>query len=82
MPVKHSYENIFNSFKFYNCELMHNKEDFNNVYVNADSKLKIIASCGHTYSISYHRFTRKKENVINISTILVIFIKNKFYIFI
>jgi len=64
MPIKHSYENIFNSFKFYNCELIHDKEDFNNVYVNADSKLQIIASCGHNYSISYHRFSRKKNNII------------------
>jgi hypothetical protein len=64
MPVKHSYENIFNSFKNHNCELFHSKDEFNKIYKNADTKLEITASCGHKYSISYHSFTRNKNNVI------------------
>ena len=64
MPIKHSYENVLETFKNYNCKLLHNKDEFNNIYINADSKLQITASCGHTYSISYHRFTRKKDNII------------------
>lgn len=64
MPVKHSYEKIFNSFKNHNCELIHNEDEFNKIYINAETKLEIIASCGHNYSISYHTFTRKKNNII------------------
>lgn len=63
MP-KHSYEDILTSFKNYNCELLHDKEDFSKVYINADSKLKIMACCGHAYSISHHRFSRNKNNII------------------
>jgi hypothetical protein len=61
MPVKHTYENIFNLFKNYNCELVYNQEEFNKKYINAESKLEINASCGHKYSISYHNFTRNKN---------------------
>lgn len=64
MPVKHSYEIIFNSFKNNNCELLHNEEQFKEIYKNSDTKLEITASCGHKYSISYHTFTRNKSNII------------------
>jgi hypothetical protein len=64
MPLKHSYEKIFNSFKNHNCQLIHNEDEFNKIYINADTKLEFIASCGHNYSISYHKFTRKKDNII------------------
>jgi hypothetical protein len=61
MPVKHSYKYIFNSFKNYNCKLLHNEDEFNNIYKNAETKLEIIASCGHNYCVSYNTFTRKKN---------------------
>ena len=64
MPVKHTYENIFNDFKNHNCELLYDKFEFCKIYINADSKLDIKTSCGHKYSISYHTFTRNKNNVI------------------
>ena len=64
MPVKHSYEKIFNSFKNHNCKLIYNEDKFNEIYINADTKLEIIASCGHTYLLSYHTFTRNKSNII------------------
>lgn len=61
MPTKHSYQDVFNSFKNYNCKLLHNEDEFNNIYKNAETKLEIIASCGHNYYISYHTFNRKKN---------------------
>lgn len=61
MPVKKSYKDVFDSFKIYNCKLLHDEDEFNNIYKNADTKLEIIASCGHNYCISYHTFTRKKN---------------------
>ena len=64
MPLKHSYEKIFNSFKNHNYQLIHNEDEFNKIYINAETKLEIIASCGHNYSISYHKFTRNKDNII------------------
>ena len=36
MPIKHSYENVLETFKNYNCKLLHNKDEFNNIYINAD----------------------------------------------
>lgn len=64
MPVKHSYETIFNSFKNHNCELIHNEVEFNKIYINSETKLEIIASCGHNHYISYHNFTGNKDNII------------------
>jgi|LakMenE01Jun11ns_1017448.scaffolds.fasta_scaffold9903540_2 hypothetical protein len=63
MPKK-SYEDILISFKNYNCELLHDKDEFSKVYINCNSKLEIIASCYHTYSISYHTFNRNKNNIV------------------
>jgi hypothetical protein len=64
MPFKHSYEKIVNSFKNHNCELIYNEAKFNEIYINADAKLEIKASCGHIHSISYHKFNRNKEHII------------------
>lgn len=64
MPTKHSYENVLETFKKYNCELLYDKDEFSKVYINADSKLEIIASCGHKFTISYHFFNRNKNNII------------------
>jgi hypothetical protein len=64
MPTKHSYENVLEMFKKYNCNLLCDKDEFSKDYINADSKLEIIASCGHTFTISYHFFNRNKNNII------------------
>jgi hypothetical protein len=64
MSQKKTYEYVSEIFKKHNCNLLYSKEEFNDIYLNAESKLKITASCGHEHSISYHRFSRNKDNII------------------
>lgn len=64
MPIKHSYNDIFNALKEYNCELLCCEPSFNEIYQNVYTKLNIIASCGHTYFISYHSFNKRKHNIV------------------
>jgi hypothetical protein len=64
MTPRRTYESVSQIFNQYNCKLLCNKNEFNEIYLNAESKLNINASCGHEHSISYHRFTRNKDNII------------------
>ena len=42
MPIKHSYNDVFDSFKNYNCKLLHNEDEFNNQAEEGESNVIII----------------------------------------
>ena len=59
MPVKHTYEKIFNLFKNYNCKILHLKDEFNKIYKNANSEIMYTASCGHNNTTRVRYFDGK-----------------------
>jgi hypothetical protein len=64
MSNKNTFEKVSNTFQINNCKLTCSKEEFNSFYINARSKLKYIASCGHENIIEYKTF--KSKNTGNI----------------
>ena len=61
MGTKFKFDYVYKTFEEKKCKLLYSKDDFEKNYINCNTKLKYIASCGHNHESQFRIFKSNKN---------------------